>query len=120
MIHDDANGRRAFALPGSTLHYGPDKTVDVEHIDLQLTPDLEKRRLDAVCTTTVRALDEPVKMLSLDAVDLVVTSVERDGKALGFTSRGDRLEVHFDPPLAAEQTATFAITYSVTNPRHGL
>jgi aminopeptidase N len=120
MIHDDTNGRRAFALPGSTLHYGPDKTVDVEHIDLQLAPDLERRRLDAVCTTTVRALDEPVSMLSLDAVDLNVTSVERDGKALRFTPRGDRLDVYFDPPVAAEQPATFAVTYSVANPRHGL
>ena len=120
MTHDDANGRRAFALPGSTLHYGPDKTVDVEHIDLQLTPDFERRRLDAVCTTTVRALDEPVSMLSLDAVDLEIASVERDGKALRFTPRGDRLDVYFDPPIAAEQPATFAITYSVINPRHGL
>ncbi|HET9392291.1 MAG TPA: M1 family metallopeptidase [Candidatus Rubrimentiphilum sp.] len=120
MIHDDANGRRAFALPGSTLHYGPDKTVDVEHIDLRLTPDLEQRRLDAVCTTTVRALDEPVSILSLDAVDLDVTSVERDGKALRFTPRGGRLDVSFEPPIAAEQQATFAITYSATKPRHGL
>jgi len=94
MNLDDANGRRAFALPGSTLHYGPDKIVDVEHIDLHLTPDLERHCLDAVCTTTVRALDEPVSMLSLNAVDLQIASVERDGKALRFTPRGDRLDVH--------------------------
>ncbi len=120
MTLDDANGRRAFALPGSTLHYGPDKTVDVEHIDLQLTPDLERCRLDGVCTTTVRALDEPVSVLPLDAVDLEIASAERDGKPLRFTPRGDRLDVHFDPPLAPGQQTTFAITYSVTNPRHGL
>jgi aminopeptidase N len=120
MTLDDANGRRAFALPGSTLHYGPDKTVDVEHIDLQLTPDLERRKLDAVCTTTVRALDEPVPVLKLDAVDLAIVSIECDGKSLAFTVRDDRLDVHFDPPLAPETPATFAITYSVSKPRHGL
>ncbi len=120
MSFDDANERRAFALPGSTLHYGPDKTVDVQHIDLNLAPDVERRRLEGVCTTTVRALDEPVAMLTLDAVDLNVSSVESDGRKLKFTARGDRLDVHFDPPLAPESTATFAIAYSVENPRHGL
>jgi aminopeptidase N len=120
MTQDSANGRRAFALPGSTLHYGPDKTVDVEHIDLQLAPDLKRRHLDGVCATTVRALDEPVHSLTLDAVDLSVESVTCDGKSLPFTPRGDRLEIVFDPPLAPESVTTFTIAYSVTNPRHGL
>ena len=120
MTFDENNERRAFALPGSTLHYGPDKTVDVEHIDLHLVPDLERGRLEGVCTTTVRALDEPVAMLTLDAVDLNVSSVESNGRALKFTPRGDRLDVQFDPPLAPDAAVTFAITYSVEQPRHGL
>jgi len=120
MSFDDTNERRAFALPGSTLHYGPDKTVEVEHIDLHLVPDLERRRLEGVCTTTVRALDEPVSQLTLDAVDLNVSAVELDGSKLKFTSRGDKLDVFFDPPLAPEAAATFAITYSAEHPRHGL
>ena len=120
MSFDETIERRAFALPGSTLHYGPDKTVDVEHIDLHLVPDLERRRLEGVCTTTVRALDEPVAMLTLDAVDLNVLSVRSDDRDLQFTPRGDRLDVHFDPPLAPESAATFAIAYTVEDPRHGL
>ncbi len=120
MSFDDTHERRAFALPGSTLHYGPDKTVDVLHVDLNLVPDMERRRLEGVCTTTVRALDEPVALLTLDAVDLNVSSVESSGRKLKFTSRGDRLDVHFDPPLAPEEKATFAIAYSVEKPRHGL
>lgn len=120
MRFDENSERRAFALPGSTLHYGPDKTVDVEQIDLHLVPDLERRRLDGVCTSRVRALDEPVEILTLDAVDLNVSSVESAGRALRFTPRGDRLDVHFEPPLAPETVTTFAITYSVENPRHGL
>ncbi|HEX5274637.1 MAG TPA: M1 family metallopeptidase [Candidatus Rubrimentiphilum sp.] len=120
MSLDDTSERRAFALPGSTLHYGPDKTVDVQHIDLNLIPDVERRRLEGICTTTVRALDEPVTTLTLDAVDLKISSVESGGRKLTFTPRGDRLDVHFDPPLAPEATATFAIAYSVESPRHGL
>ena len=57
---DESDGHRKFALPGASLHYGPDKTVIVEHIDLYLEPHLEEHSLDGVCRTTVRALDEPV------------------------------------------------------------
>ena len=71
-LFDGANDHRRFALPGASPQYGPDKVVAVEHIDLDLTPDIGAETLDGVCTTTVRALDEPVKRLSLDAVDLEI------------------------------------------------
>ncbi len=120
MILDEASAHREFALPGSTLRYGPDKSVDVLHIDLHLQPDLERAHLDGVCTTTVRALDEPVAALTLDAVDLRIESVERDGRLLRFTSDGKHLRIDFDPVIAAQEEATFAVRYSVTQPRHGL
>lgn len=120
MTLDEASAHREFALPGATLRYGPDKTVDVLHIDLYLEPDLDRKHLDGVCTTTVRALDEPVANLTLDAVDLQVTSVERDGKPLRFESDGRHLRVSFEPAIAPEERATFAVRYSVTSPRHGL
>ena len=120
MTSDETAGHRAFALPGSSLRYGPDKLVDVLHIDLHLEPDLENGILDGVCTTTVRALDEPVRLLALDAVDLRIASVERNGKPLQFAHRGKRLEITFDPAVAPEEEATFAVTYRAVRPRQGL
>jgi aminopeptidase N len=117
---DTAAGHRAFALPGSSLRYGPDKLVDVVHIDLHLVPDLEAATLEGACTTTVRALDEPVPMLVLDAVDLQIASVERDGKPQRFVKRGKRLEIAFDPAIAPEEEVTFAIRYKAVRPRQGL
>ncbi len=64
-FRDDSGTHRAFALPGARLQYGPDKVVDVEHIELYLEPDLEAHTLDGVCTTIVRAYDEPVERLEL-------------------------------------------------------
>ncbi|HXB84169.1 MAG TPA: hypothetical protein VNU22_12540, partial [Candidatus Acidoferrum sp.] len=72
MLRDDRDEHQAFALPGARAHYGPDKVVAVEHIDLHVTPDFENESLDGVCTLTVRALDEPVSRLTLDAVDLEI------------------------------------------------
>ena len=65
MTSDDTSGHRPFALPGSSLRYGPDKLVDVLHVDLHLTPDLEQASLRGICTTSVRALDEEVPALHL-------------------------------------------------------
>ena len=120
MSFDETNRHRAFALPGASRNYGPDKTVDVEHIDLHLTPDLASHALDGICTTTVRALDEEVATLALDAIDLQVSSVERDGRPQRFTCRNGKLEIAFVPAIAAGERTTFAISYRIAEPRHGL
>jgi aminopeptidase N len=111
---------RPFALPGATRRYGPDKIVDVVHIDLHLEPDIERAFLAGTCTTTVRALDEDVSRVVLDAVDLQIESVERDGKPQSFDSDGKRLTVRFDPVLRAGEEGAFAVRYQVARPRHGL
>jgi len=116
----DESGHRPFALPGSALRYGPDKVVDVLHIDLHLVPDLERARLDGICTTTVRALDEPVPFVRMDCVDLEIASASVDGVPMPFARHGKTLDVIFDPPLEPQTAATFAIEYSVERPRHGL
>lgn len=119
-FRDDKDGHRAFALPGARYQYGPDKLVDVLHIDLRLEPDLERRTLDGICTTTVRAYDEPVVRLVLDAVDMQIEAVERDGKALAFARRDDALEIAFEPAIAPREETSFRIVYRVSRPRHGL
>jgi aminopeptidase N len=117
---DSSSGHRAFALPGSRYQYGPDRVVVVEHIDLHLTPDLEKKTLDGVCTTTVRAFDEPVERLTLDAVDMDILFVRRDGRDQAFEPRSRELEIRFENPIAARERATFEVGYRVREPRAGL
>src|SRR5579862_5137746 len=109
-----------FALPGSTYQYGPDKTVAVEHIDLHLEPNLMAASLRGICTTTVRALDESVARLTLNAVDHQVESVTRDGKPCAFAMRNGKLTIEFTPAIAAGESASFAVAYQVTKPRAGL
>ncbi len=117
---DEPDGHRKFALPGASLQYGPDKTVVVEHIDLYLEPHLEERTLDGICTTTVRALDEPVTRLELNAVDLAISRVERDGAAQPFESRDQKLAIAFEPPIQPGERVKFAVAYRAVRPRHGL
>jgi len=117
MLRDDRGEHQAFALPGARPQYGPDKIVAVEHIDLHVTPHLESESLDGVCTLTVRALDEPVARLTLDAVDLEIFRVE---PAATFQSRDGKLDIDFATPIPAGERAEIAVTYRATKPRHGL
>ncbi|HVR45157.1 MAG TPA: M1 family aminopeptidase [Candidatus Binatia bacterium] len=125
-MRDETNEHQPFALPGARPQFGPDKVVAVEHIDLHLTPNFADESLDGVCTMTVRAFDEAVPRLLLDAVDLEVSRVERrSGEAhaaseLRATPRQGKLEIDFEPPIAAGESATFAVRYRVVKPRHGL
>jgi aminopeptidase N len=125
-MRDETNEHQPFALPGARPQFGPDKVVAVEHIDLQLTPNFADESLDGVCTMTVRAFDEAVPRLTLDAVDLEVSRVERLSgephavRELPFAARQEKLEIEFEPPIAAEASATFAVRYRVVKPRHGL
>jgi aminopeptidase N len=117
MTRDDREEHQAFALPGARPHYGPDKLVDVEHIDLHLTPDFESESLEGVCALTVRALDEAVPRLTLDAVDLEIARVE---PASSFAVRSGKLEIDFASPIAPGERATITVTYRVSKPRYGL
>jgi aminopeptidase N len=112
---------RPFPLPGTQAQYGPDRVVEVLHIDLHLRPDLDAKRLDGVCTTRVRAIDDDVHRLVLDAVDLEVRAVRSDdGRALAFRSTSESLQVVLEPPLRAGAELTFAVEYVVEQPRRGL
>jgi aminopeptidase N len=112
---------RPFALPGAQPQYGPDKVVDVLHIDLHLRPDLDRKRLDAVATTTVRAIEDGVSRLVLDAIDLEVHAVRaRDGRPLAHRSTSETLEITVDPPLRAGDELVVVVEYAVQDPRRGL
>jgi aminopeptidase N len=114
---------RSFALPGAQLQFGPDRVVDVLHIHLDLRPDVERRRLDAHCTTTVQAIEDGVARLALDAVDLQVHAVRRDdggGAPMVFRSTSEALEIAVDPPLRRGERLVFDVEYTVENPRRGV
>jgi aminopeptidase N len=117
MLRDGRDDHQEFALPGARPQYGPDKIVDVEHIDLRLTPHFDSESLDGICTLTVRAIDRPVSRLVLDAVDLDILDVQ---PASTFRAADGKLEIELATPIDAGKNASIAITYRANKPRHGL
>ncbi len=81
--------RLPFALPGARPHYGPDRVVRVEHIDLHLRPVFATKTLHGEVTTRVRAIEDGVRRLRLDAVDLTIDAV-RDERGADAPVHRDR------------------------------
>ena len=111
---------RPFALAGARPQYGPDMLVRVLHIDLWLRPLLATKTLEGVCTTTVEAIENDVRSLTLNAVDLDVSAVACEGLPLAFRTTSETLTLDFARALAAGQRATFAVTYRARDPQRGL
>jgi aminopeptidase N len=114
-------GRRSYALAEAKPHFAPDRPCDVVHIALTLQLDIAGQALTGTCATTVRAVQEKVTSLLLDAVDLHIAQVRQvGGEALPYTYDGQRLRVTFPEPLPQNASMTVAVDYSVTKPRLGL
>jgi aminopeptidase N len=113
--------RRAYALADAKPHFAPDRPCDVVHIALTLQLDIAQQSLRGTCATTVRAVQEAVSGLTLDAVDLQIAQVRQAGGAvLPYDYDGQRLGVTFPAPLHRGATTTVEVDYGVTKPRLGL
>lgn len=99
--------------------YAPDRTCDVEHLRLDLAPDLPSRSVDAVCTQRLRAAYGPFDTIVLDAVDLTIHSIrDGSGRDLKHNYLDRKLTVHF--PEKILDTADVVIRYRVDHPALGL
>jgi aminopeptidase N len=111
---------RAFALPGDTLHYAPDRPADVTHVKLDIALDFDQETISGTVYTTFIALYETVRTVPFDAVDLHVEKVAlTDGADLAYSTTDQKLTVTLDRPYRHGETFTVAITYHA-RPRTGL
>jgi aminopeptidase N len=112
--------QRTFALPGTRPRYAPDRIVDVDHYRLELRVLPERRRIEGTCALTVTAIQDAVRHLELDAVELDVAEVRLDDdRVLAFRHDGRRLRIDFPRPLGPRERRVITIAYSAT-PRRGL
>src|SRR5262245_35795621 len=114
-------GRRAYALADAKPHFAPDRPCDIVHIALTLYLDIVQQSLRGTCATTVRAVQDAVSSLTLDAVDLQIMQVRQGGgAALPYDYDGQCLRITFPEPLHRSTPTTVEVDYSVTKPRLGL
>jgi len=113
-------------LPGHRLPPGPERAVreqtfHIERYKAELAFDMTKERIAGTATVTFASLRAPLSLLSLDAADLSIAKVEREGRPQKFTvdPKARKLDIVLDPPVPMGSRATVAISYSC-RPRVGM
>jgi aminopeptidase N len=120
-IHLGAHAPAMFDPARFAPHYPPDLGLEPRHLDIDLQLDLGNTTAQGVVTTLVQAQRQGVQDLTLDAVGLLIASVEDgDGNALTWRADGQKLYVRWPQPFARGQQASVQVHYSVTDPATGL
>ncbi|MDA0301389.1 MAG: M1 family metallopeptidase, partial [Chloroflexi bacterium] len=113
-------GDRAFALPGDEAVWGRDRPFTVEHLRLELEPDVAHRSVRGVATTTFRPRNDGLREAVFDAIDLEVESVtDEAGKAFAFRTGDRTLTIDLGRARPSTRSITTVVTYRAT-PRRGL
>lgn len=108
--------------PGATTdarHYAPDRVVDVLNIKIEVTPDYETHTVAGETTLTFKPISRPVDEVTLDAVDLRVSSVTASQEIKDWVNDGEQLTILFAAPLKLGREAEVVVKYTA-EPEKGL
>jgi aminopeptidase N len=86
-------GVDAFAPPGTPAQYAPDRSLDIEHADIAVFPDLVEQRVTGVVRYRAKLLDPEAREITLDAVELEIDSASVNGTPAAVRREGDRIHV---------------------------
>ena len=125
-----AQERKPFALPGDESHWPHDRACDLRHLRLDLTLDVDNKRVWGSATHTFAPINDGLTSVELDAAELQIKSVRLrndglkpegsdDGTHLKFTYEDNKLRVDLGSPRKAGEQVTLQIDYQCT-PRRGL
>ncbi|MBW4574133.1 MAG: M1 family metallopeptidase [Aphanothece sp. CMT-3BRIN-NPC111] len=120
LFDSENNGHKSFELPGARPHYNPDRPGQVEHIFLDLVLDIPRQSFHGTCTIALNPVKSGIQLLTLDAVNLNIQSVQVDETPQKFDYDGEQLHIHLQTPTKAGTVVKVAIAYSVEKPQRGL
>ena len=111
---------RPFAAPGTLTHFAPDCPVSVDHIRLELLPDLEARTLRGKVTLSLKTRRDDLQAVELDAIDMTFTAVTVENAPAKATHYdGKRLRIELPSPRKRGDAFTLAVDYHCA-PARGL
>jgi aminopeptidase N len=99
--------------------YAPDRTVDLLHLQLRVTPHFDDKSIGGTAILRFKTLHRPVSELRLDAVRLAVEGVESASKPVEHRVTDEEIHVFFNPPLPPHTESELTIRYSA-QPSKGL
>jgi aminopeptidase N len=109
------------AAPSShgSIHYAPDRVVDVTHIKLDVTPNFEEESVEVIARLSFKPLMKPLEELRLDGVELDVQQVTSSSRVRDFSTSAEAVTILFEEPITSGTDSWVEITYSA-RPTRGL
>ncbi len=99
--------------------YAPDRRVDILHVAIDITPDFKARTIKGVTSIRFAPIARGLDELSLDALDLRVSSVSATAPIAGRSVTDEKITITFREPIPPGQATTVVITYEA-EPKRGL
>ena len=116
----DQPSRKSFELPGAYPHYNPDRPGQVEHIALDLAFDIPNKSYSGTCQVRISPIVSGVTHLTMDAVDLKISSVRVEKEKQSFDYDGEHLNITLKKATEFQKPFTLTIDYAVENPQRGI
>ncbi|MCW5559668.1 MAG: M1 family metallopeptidase, partial [Verrucomicrobiae bacterium] len=120
MVYCDKTALYADAQASGHRQYAPSREIDITHQALDVTPDFERRRVTGNIRIEFKPIAKSLPQLKLDAVDLVIATVEASAAILGWQNTGEQLVVTFKEAIPAGADSWVTVNYSVEEPDKGL
>ena len=95
-----------------------DREVDIHHIKIDVTVDIESSSVYGHVVHTLSPLSSELRSFELDAEDMTIRRVRTSGKDIGFVHSGDKLHITMDRTISWDDTVQVRVDYTAL-PRIG-
>jgi aminopeptidase N len=112
-------GLTAFSVARADEPTAPALEYHLENARIELRFDVDQRKVIGQVTHALAALNEGLKQLDFDSVDLTIQSVTVNGKVAHFSTDSGKLHVDLDRPAKSREKYEVVIRYE-GKPKKGL
>ncbi len=110
---------RDFAFPDYGPNYPRSPDYKLEHVKVQLRVHIFEKRIEGIATLRLKSNKDGLKYIDLDAVDMTIHWVKREGTILDYSYDGEKLVIYLDQPLKIDEIVEVSISYEA-KPKKGL
>lgn len=109
----------SFSDERATRHYSRDRTYDIQHLKLELSFDQPQKIVYGTATFTMTPINDGLKKIELDEVDLTIKSVTLNDNVLNYSSGDGKLKIDLDRAYNESEFFDISIDYQA-QPKIGL
>ena len=106
-------------IDSPSQRYAPDRMVDIQHFELDVTPDFKNRRVSGKATFTFQPILKQLFELRLDAHNLEIQTVSSSHEIAAWQNTDRALIVTFTEPISSKTKAKLTVSYEA-EPKKGL